>query len=407
MKFLRFLTWLILASRIVTAQAPDPGVQASGPAEPPAQPTVPAQRPATGSIAGHIYLGDSHLPARMAYVTLLPAGAAASGEKTPAVSSATVETGLDGSYVMNNVSPGAYYVVAGKLGYATTIPISYLDPDAYDGASTEVKETLAALVTPTVVAANRASRADIVLDKGGVISGTVRFDDGEPGSMARVSLLHKERSGKWTEYTAQEDLLSFSSGGGASTDDQGNFRLTGLPAGEYLLRTTLALQGGWVKTPGAETTLDPDYRWDIYFGDGIRPRDAKTIKLKDGEESNGNSIVIPLARLHSIAGAVVSAETGAPINSANVELHNSDDDSTCAVTKISSATGQFQLPYVAEGEYTLKVTSASDVIAGKGGDKPIRTYVDASQPIIVKGEMSGISVQVKAQPPAAATAAVQ
>lgn len=410
MKALRLFTLLLLASRILVAQAPDPAAQSSTPAEPAAQPTLSAAPPATGSITGHVVLGDSHLPARMAYVTLLPAVAAAAGEKSPAVSSATVETGLDGAYVMNNVLPGAYYVVAGKLGYATTIPIAYLDAETYDQAPKEVKETLAARVPPTVVAANRASRADIVLDKGAVISGTVRFDDGEPDALAKVSLLYKEKSGTWTEFTAQEDLLSFSAGGGASTDDQGNFRLTGLPSGEFLLRTTLALQGGAVKTPGADTTLDPDYRWDIYFGDGIRPRDAKTIKLKDGEESNGNTIFIPLARLHSVSGTVLNIETGAPVNSGSVELHNADDDSTCTVTRINP-TGQFHFPYVAEGEYTLKVVDAGDVDPGKHDNKPVRTYADASQPLIVKSETNGVIIQVKPLPvgtaPAGTTAPTQ
>jgi protocatechuate 3,4-dioxygenase beta subunit len=393
LKLLRFITVLFLVSHIITAQTPAP----------------PAQPPATGSITGHVVLGDSHLPARMAYVTLLPVNAAEAGNKKQAVSSATVQAGLDGSYVINNVLPGAYYVVAGKLGYATTIPISYLDPDGYDRAPKEVKEALAAIVTPTLVAANRTSRTDIVLDKGAVISGSVRFDDGEPDVQARVSLLQKEKSGKWTEFTAQEDLLSFSAGGGASTDDQGNFRLTGLPPGEYLLRTTLELQGGEVKTPGADSTFDPGYHWDIYFGDGIRPRDAKTIQLKDGEQSNGNTIEIPLARLHSISGTVLNLETGAPINQADVELHNADDDSTCTVTAINSATGQFRFPYVAEGEYTLKVRKAADVASGARShdEKPLRTYADASQPLIVKSEANGITIQVKPQAPIAATTAAQ
>jgi hypothetical protein len=150
---------------------------------------------------------------------------------------------------------------------------------------------------------------------------------------------------------------------------------------------------------------DPDYRWDIYLGDGVRPRDAKTIKLKDGEESNGNIIEIRLARLHTISGTVLNLETGAPINRADVELHNADDDSTCTVTAINPATGQFHFPYVAEGEYTLKVSKAADIVPGKGDQKPIRTYADASQPLIIKGETSGVTIQVKPQPPAAAAAA--
>ena len=85
-----------------------------------------------------------------------------------------------------------------------------------------------------------------------------------------------------------------------------------------------------------------------------------------------------------------------------MELHNADDDSTCTVTEINPYTGQFHFPYVAEGEYTLKVTNAADIIPGKGDQKPTRTYADASQALIVKGEMNGVTVQVKPVPVAAA-----
>jgi hypothetical protein len=266
-----------------------------------------------------------------------------------------------------------------------------------------VKEALAATLTPVVVAANRISTTDIVLNKGAVISGSVRFDDGEPYSQTTVSLLRKDKAGKWVEFGTTEGLSS----DGAPTDDQGNFRLTGLPPGEYLLRTTLKMEGGVVTTPGAETTLDPDYRWDVYFGDGIRPSDAKIITLKDGEQSNGNTIEIPLSRLHSISGTILNIETGGPINSARVELHNADDDSLDTTAYITLPTGQFHFPYVAEGAYTLKVTGAVDAVPGKGDEKPIRTYSDASQSIIVKGEMSGVTIQVKPLPAAAAVAAAQ
>lgn len=394
MKLLRLLAVLIFLFRLLPAQSPEPDAQSSAPLAPP---------PATGTITGRVILGDSHLPARMAYVTLLPAGVAKGGEKKPAVSSADVQTGLDGSYLMPNVLPGTYYVIAAKLGYALPVPISYADPDDYDQAPKDVKEALAAALTPVAVAANRTSTADIVLNKGAVISGTVRFDDGEPDTQAVVSLLHKDNSGKWTEFATEEGLFS---NNGARTDDQGNFRLTGLSPGEYLLRTTLELGGADVKSPEAESTHEPDYRWDIYHGDGVRPRDAKTIKLKDGEESNGNNIEIRLARLHSITGTVISVESGNPINRADVELHNADDDSTCTVTAIG-ATGQFHFPYVAEGEYTLKVTKAADVAPGSRShdEKPIRTYTDASQPLIVKGETGGVNIQVKPMPVTAVDAA--
>ncbi len=385
MKVFRLLTLLLLASRLLPAQSPTPP-------------------PATGSITGHVYLGDSHLPARMAYVILLPVDAAVGGDKKPTASTATIQTGLDGAYVMPNVLPGVYYVAAVKLGYASPVPASYV---ISDDAPKDMKEALAATLTPVTVAANRTSISDIVLNKGAVIAGSVRFDDGEPDSQANVSLLHKDSSGKWTEYESLEGLFAMSKVGGARTDDQGNFRLTGLPAGEYLLRTTLALDGAEVSSPGVDSPDDPDYRWDIYLGDSVRPRDTKTIKLKDGEQSIGNNLEIPLARLHSITGTVINFESSNPINRATVELHNADDDSTCTVTKLNRATGQFHFPYVADGPYTLKVTDAADIVPGKGDDKPIRTYSDAAQSLIVKSETNGITISVKPLPPPDATATAQ
>jgi Carboxypeptidase regulatory-like domain len=391
---------------MLAAQPPN----ASAPARPPAPPAAPAQPPATGSVSGHVVLGDSRLPARMATVNLLPAGKADAGDAKPTASEAQVQTGLDGGFVIPNVLPGAYYVVAQKLGYVVPVTMLYSDPDNYERAPKDVKDALAAAYPPVAVAANRMTTIDIVLNKGAVIAGTVRFDDGAPDSGAMVSVLRKDQSGKWAEFATQETY-----GSGAPTDDQGDFRLTGLPAGEYLLRTTLALAGADVKSPGAVSTNEPDYRWDVYFGDGIRPRDAKTIKLRDAEETHGNNIEIPLAKLHAVSGTVISMETGAPINSARIELHNADDDSLDAETVITSVGGQFRFPYIAEGEYTIKVTHAGDVVQAKpdcdrcqprsSDEKIIRTYAAASQPLVVKGETSGIIIHVKPQPPDAATTA--
>lgn len=400
MKRLCLLAVLILAARLLPAQPPEPAGHAPQP------PTQPIQPGATGVVTGHVYLSDSHLPARMAYVTLLPVGGEDAVGAKPVVSRAEAQAGLDGSFVLRNVLPGPYYVVAVKPGYATPVPLSYLDSDDFANAPKDLKSVLAATFTPVLVSPNRTSTAEVILTRGAVISGTVRFDDGEPATEANVSILRKDKSGKWSQFETVQGLF----GAGTQTDDQGNFRLTGLPPGEYLLRTTLALGGAHVSAPGMDATNEPDYRWDIYLGDGIRPRDARTITLKEGEESQGNTIEIPLARLHSISGTILSLETGAPIPHAEIELHTSDDDSTCTTTSINSATGQFHLPYVVEGEYTLKVTNASDAVPGNGKSreaKPGRTYADASQLLIVKGETNGITITVKPQPGAAAITTTQ
>jgi len=59
-----------------------------------------------------------------------------------------------------------------------------------------MKESLAPTLTPSFVAANRISTTDIVLNKGAVIAGTIRFDDGEPEHPGRGLADAKDKSGK-------------------------------------------------------------------------------------------------------------------------------------------------------------------------------------------------------------------
>jgi hypothetical protein len=188
------------------------------------QPVRPASLTAgTGTVIGHVYLGDTHLPARMATVVLLPIASGDVKDAKPADSNTTVQTGLDGSFFIPNVVPGEYYVVAKKAGY---LPVADASDDEFEHPSNDLEHALAAALTPVTVAANRTSTADATLVRGAAISGTVRFDDGEPDALASVLVLRKDESGKWLPYDPAETGGLFE---GVPTDDQGHFRMAGLP----------------------------------------------------------------------------------------------------------------------------------------------------------------------------------
>jgi hypothetical protein len=352
------------------------------------QPSQPVAQPAaTGTVIGHVYLGDTHLPARMATVALLFIAGGEAKDAKPADSNATAQTGLDGSFLISNVAPGEYYVVAKKFGY---LPVADASDDDFEHPSKDLEHALAAALTPVKVAANRTSMTDVTLARGAAISGTVRFDDGEPYAPVLILLLRKDESGKWLSYDPAETGGLFE---GVPTDDQGHFRMAGLPAGEYLLKTSLETGG---------------YSLDVYSGDGIRLRDAKAIKVKDGEDSTGDNIEIPLAKLHSVSGTVTSLETGLAVNSARVELRDPDDDSVVAATATGGSGSEFHFLYVPEGEYVLKVKNASDVTGGgticpgcvprPEGEKVVRSYEDGSQPIVVHEDMSSVTIPVRPEP---------
>ena len=379
MKVLRLLAVLLLVSCLLPAQSPEPDAQSPSPSAPPL---------ATGTVTGHVYLGDSHLPARMAMVTLLPVvrpqmanglqvdyfNSSAKEAKSPD-EEPSAPTQLDGSFTFRGIPPGKYYVLAETPGYISPI---HLPCGMVAALSKEDEDSLSTLLPAFTIVANRATNVEIVLPKGAAISGRVRFDDGERYSEASVVVLHKDKSGKWARYETGRDWRL------EDSDDRGNFRIAGLPAGEYLLKVSLEYSNN---NDGI----------DIYYGDVTRLKDAKSIKVKEGEESVGNNIEVPLGKLHSVSGTVVSAETGEMVMAEFVELHDADDDSPVAHASAIEGRGEFRFPYVPEGEYTLKVSGLIMDLHGNGV-KPAREYLDASQLIIVHGETSSVTIKVKPKP---------
>jgi hypothetical protein len=361
----------------------------------------PSQPPATGTVTGQVILSDSHLPARMVSVSLIstkPTSPIDGLSERDTAWSAKVESFLDGSYTIPNVPPGDYYLLFEKIGY---ISLRHLTSGPYY-MTKEDEDSLSKQITPITVAANRTTTVNAVLTKGASISGVLRFDDGSPDAGGLVALMHKDVKGKWVPYLPATAAFNFRPDGANFADDQGRFRFAGLPAGEYLLKAILETGEGIMRdqTARGDSTISEIYAIDCYYGDGIRLKDAKTIKVDDGEHSDGKDIEMPLAKLHAVSGTVVNSETGKEVNSATLELHYADDDSLASTAgQITNLPG-FKFLYVPEGEYTLKVVHAADVKSDRltARPKPILTYADFSQSLIVIGDMSGITIQVKPQP---------
>jgi hypothetical protein len=254
--------------------------------------SLPAQQAAapapagTGTVTGHVICGDTQRPARMASVVLQPMvdldspalGTESRNSKSEPTTTA-IGTLLDGSFTIPNVKPGDYYIIAEKLGYLS--PLSLLSREDLNHPTQQTKDMIAALLTPVTVTANRTSNTQVTLLKGASISGTVRFDDGMPYANATVGLMHKDKTGKWvpfrTHLIANNSFVDF-------TDDRGRFRLVGLPAGEYLLKTTVDIhdtQTTYIFRTSGSSGSKPGFTLDVYFGDTVRQRDGKTIKLGD------------------------------------------------------------------------------------------------------------------------------
>lgn len=361
---------------------------------------------ATGTVTGHVICADTNGPARIAHVVLQPvvdiASPSKTGDRPRQISAAATATLLDGSFTLPNIAPGDYYVFVEKLGYLS--PFAQLSREDLNHPKPETAGLIAKLLTPVSVAANRTSTVEVRIYKGSAVSGTLRFDDGAPDANTAVSVLTKDKTGKWVPFHTNLVAGPFL---GTTTDDQGHYRISGLPAGEYIVRTTLAITDIFVNglfTENHGTSYTDRYSLNLYSGDSFRPRDAKTIKLGDGEEANSVDITIPLSKLHTISGSVVDAASGHAINAANIAIVYSDDDTELTSVDIDKEDNAFHFYYVPEGEYTLKVTSARDVtreeIPYPAGtvppthtvEKKLRDYDVQPQPLIIQNDITGLTV---------------
>ena len=95
-----------------------------------------------------------------------------------------------------------------------------------------------------------------------------------------------------------------------STDDRGNYRISGLPAGKYIVATTFQLSAEitYFSTSGSGgSSFGNNNQWTnfkIYSGNTTRLKDAAVLSLTAGEEYSGEDLQFPLNKLRTITGHI-------------------------------------------------------------------------------------------------------
>jgi len=335
----------------------------------------------TGTVTGRMILSDTQLPARFAEVFLVckpePAdldfyhrdeGAKTKAEKAPALArvvSISARCGLDGAYTARDVPAGDYYLIGKLAGYVVPFVWPASEKDALD-----LDKFMAAI--PLVhVTANQVSTVDLTLRRGGVIAGRVLYDDGSPVEGMWV----RAQAAKHTEpipllmyqplsQVAMTDYRSGTQDPSGLTDDDGRFRIAGLPPGKYVVSTTIRTEAGSLMTHAVGSgsfsgsgSGNQQAVVTVYQPSEFVQSKAQIFEIKDDERAMGADIEVNLNGLHSVTGTVLVKEDRHVPNQAFAvltpegEAHMSDSHRRAQV----DPDGSFHFDFVSPGTYTLVV----------------------------------------------------
>jgi hypothetical protein len=366
---------------------------------------------ATSTVTGHVYCADTNAPARMATVMLEPAEAAdahsSGGHGRVSTYVSAVQTLLDGSFSIAHVAPGSYYVIASEPGYVSALAslgVSVVDLQKPDDT---LKDKIAKVPRITVQP-NLPAAIDVTLERGAAVSGTVLFDDGSPAGGLEVHLLARKKD----EWAAME-FGPFETSAQAQTDDRGAYRISGLPAREYLVEVDLHLAKKTYEFDGHGNTgmsSDAGYSLPIYSGGSWRKKDAAAVSLKSGEDRAGEDIQIPLSQLHSVRGAITAARDGHVVNGGSVSLIHADDKSQAVSTRLTKDDNGFAFSFIPEGDYILRVSGAADIEYEEIPNPPhsvpptrseehtLHRYGNPDQAIHIDRDLSGLTIAVPELP---------
>jgi Carboxypeptidase regulatory-like domain len=304
----------------------------------------------TGRVSGRVTLDQTNTPVSGASVALYLATSQSAAGRMPAPTT----TDEDGRYTFANVPPGSYNVTVQKSGL---VPLSLGDPQS-------------AVAQPPVVHVSSGQSLEGVdqrLQKGAIISGRLLDAKGEPLPEVPVNV---ERRVTLVGHPAM--LLPVDRSG--YTNDLGEFRISGLASGEYLVAATprpSRIGGRMVPTP---TTAPRTMPARTFYPGTTDEAAAQLLTVTAGNELTNISFTVQSVRTFRVSGIVVN-EDGNPVANVTVSLNGDPTRGNFAPegTWQSDSSGRFTIGGVLPGSYRLHalpiITPRGTSDAGTGGSR--------------------------------------
>jgi hypothetical protein len=323
-------------------------------AQPPGPPGAPPRdvRPAatgTAVIRGRITAGDTGRPLRRARIRLTSPELPPQGLMT--------STNPDGKYEIKDLPAGRYTLQVMRSGYLT---LNY-------GQRRPLEAGKPLQVFDKQVVEN----IDFALPRTSVITGRVIDELNEPVASALVFAM------RTTFFQGRRRMVPVTQ---ASTDDAGQYRLTGLSPGSYYVMALL--RDTWtVVENGVETTLGYE---TTYFPGSPGLTNARRVIVEIGQEAGGTDFALVPGRSANVSGVAFDSR-GRPMAGRGVSLGQEiSGPSMGMMMSTQSATiapdGSFILKNVPPGEYKLRAQTTVD-----GKTPGVQITEAATLPIVVEG----------------------
>lgn len=312
----------------------------------PGMPARDAEAVPTGAamIRGRVVSGETGAPIRRAQVRL----------SSPEVRGGRVaQTDAEGRFEFRDLPAGRYSLSASKAGY---VNLQYGQRRPFEqGRPIELLD------------AQVVDKADFALPRGSAITGRVLDEFGEPVAEAMVQAMRYQFVGGQRRLTP--------TGRGGQTNDLGQYRIFGLPPGEYYVSATVRSGGNFIALEGPGFAFGGEEESTAYaptyYPGTANPTEASRLSVAIGQETGSVDFAMLPVRTARITGLALDS-TGQPAAGAMVMLIPRSLEG--AFMRIGGSGGRvtkdgtFTLSNVAPGDYTLQIRTggAMTMIAGDG-----------------------------------------
>ena len=318
----------------------------------------------TGSIKGRLLAADTGNPVRRAQVRLT------GQDVLPKMATSDNE----GRFEFKDLPAGAFTLNAQTSGF---VGVNYGQKRPFEpGKPIELSE------------GQSVDNADISMPKGSVVSGRIVDEFGEPVADTVVNAMRST----WSNGKRRMQ----STGRTATTNDLGQYRIYGLPPGDYYVSATLRGTQEMVVTEmaamavrtasplGAAADAPTSGYAPTYFPGTPNGNEAQKLTLALGQEAQNTDFGLFPVRLVRVRGSVVTSE-GRPAEGVMVSATPRSGNDTnplfgASSTARTDANGNFTLTGVAPGDYTLNARTSQIFTSSADGNSMSFTMVRSTGP---------------------------